>query len=375
MLFLGTACEKQSTDILPDISDALMETDGGIESLKVSLIVIDNFQAGNSEDECAQVCKDCECAFKIDKWNQKHGMDGTYNVDAYGHTITISNSNGNRFDWSSNFTLGHIIVKAGKGANVFVYDPASMSGTDLYGYGNKEISHVTFCWQYSLDVSKTANTYYKRSYFWKFDKHGDKDYLKLSPGQVFPVNFEVNVDAGYYDSDWMVRGDIVISNNTPVAFTVKYVSDKIDFPVEKAELLCSNDLPMVLNPGDFMTCYYKARSLKGGINGINHATVGYVKYKSEEEIRYSMATAPVIFGEPTEYIDECIDVVDDQYGNLGTVCAANTPYTKYNYTMNIGPYDKCGNYLFANTACLTTNDTQAKKFASWFIKVVVPCDG
>jgi hypothetical protein len=81
---------------------------------------------------------------------------------------------------------------------------------------------------------------------------------------------------------------------------------------------------------------------------------------------------------PTTEIDECIDVTDNRYGGLGTVCYADLPKT-FDYTLDIGPYDACGEYTFTNIASYVTtddeNDTDESGSADWTVVVTVPCVG
>ncbi|MFP4438636.1 MAG: choice-of-anchor A family protein, partial [Chloroflexaceae bacterium] len=112
---------------------------------------IDDWKSGDAAFECTQI-GDYAGAYKIDA----AAPNGTYAVDGNGDTITVSNSDGKVFDWSSTFGIGAVIVKAGRGANVWYYDPQATSDTGLYAYENKDISHVTFCWQDpSVDPTST----------------------------------------------------------------------------------------------------------------------------------------------------------------------------------------------------------------------------
>jgi hypothetical protein len=74
----------------------------------------------------------------------------SYDLDGnliHSNTLTILTSDGKVFDWSASPNgIGAVIVKAGQGANVWFYDPQVKSDSGLYGYDNKDISHVTFCW-------------------------------------------------------------------------------------------------------------------------------------------------------------------------------------------------------------------------------------
>jgi len=76
----------------------------------------------------------------------------------------------------------------------------------------------------------------------------------------------------------------------------------------------------------------------------------------------------------TDTIDECIDLTDTYFSNLGTVCVGDAPKT-FTYSRLIGPYDVCGDYTVENTASFVTNDTGTTGSDSWTVIVDVTCGG
>jgi hypothetical protein len=72
---------------------------------------------------------------------------------------------------------------------------------------------------------------------------------------------------------------------------------------------------------------------------------------------------------PTNETDECINVWDDQYGDLGTVCEDS----EFQYCINVGPYDTCGDYTFTNTASFDSCDSDETGSDSWDVNVSIPC--
>ncbi len=116
---------------------------GAMATNPVVIEVIDQWKSGNAAFECRQIGA-YACAYKFNE----DGGEGAPNETEYAAckglnydwstTITISNSTGYIFDWSSSpMGISAVIVKAGRGANVWFYDPASMSDEGLYGYTNK----------------------------------------------------------------------------------------------------------------------------------------------------------------------------------------------------------------------------------------------
>ena len=135
---------------------------------------------------------------------------------------------------------------------------SSYSGTGPGDPGSiRDVSHITFCYDYEVDVSKTADTSFTRSYSWAIDKWADETGLLLSDGQLFPVNYSVKVDLGsppYVDGDWAVSGVITIDNNTPFAASIESVSDVISGFGAPDTLECDVSFPYDLASGGALQC-------------------------------------------------------------------------------------------------------------------------
>jgi hypothetical protein len=77
--------------------------------------------------------------------------NGTFALGADG-SVTVSNADGNTFDWSATIGIDAVIVKGGPNANVYVYDPESMGGSGLHAPVNPAngtfygLSHIDFCY-------------------------------------------------------------------------------------------------------------------------------------------------------------------------------------------------------------------------------------
>jgi hypothetical protein len=216
---------------------------------------------------------------------------------------------------------------------------------------------------YAPVVSKTAETTYTRTWDWNIVKDGDQTSLTLSTGQSFLVNYTVEVSASDTDSDWMVSGIITVENPHPDDDMTVSVADSL----AGAIINCGDgdgDTELVVPAGGSATCSYSA-GVGGAVDGTNTATA------TLNEIDFS-GSEDYTFGDPTTEIDECVDVTDDQYGALGTVCADESPKT-FEYTLDIGPYDTCGEYDFVNVASFTTNDTGATGSDDHTVNVTVPC--
>ena len=141
---------------------------GATGAIAANPTLISPWESGNAAAECAQIGI-YACSYKLD-WADavdENGLpvvddeNGAYEVSCTGPlgenwntTITISNSTGSVFDWSSSpSAIGAVIVKAGTQANVWTYAPQVWSDTGLYsplGQNGqpRDVSHTTFCYNY-----------------------------------------------------------------------------------------------------------------------------------------------------------------------------------------------------------------------------------
>lgn len=231
---------------------------------------------------------------------------------------------------------------------------------------------------YELTVTKNAGTSFTRTWEWDIVKTADQSELTLSPGQIFTVNYTVTVDASAVDSDWAVEGEIWIANPNPVLDApLTDVSDSVQ------GVPATVDCPALVVPaGGSLHCTYSA-DLPNGDDRTNTATAT-LQNRSFDPTGAATPTgttdfsgdAAVIFGDPTEEIDECADVDDTFAGFLGTVCANQAP-TEFLYSRDIGPFsdpEDCGENEVDNTASFQTNDTGTTGEDSHTVVVTVPCD-
>jgi uncharacterized membrane protein YgcG len=78
-------------------------------------------------------------------------VNGTFSLEG-GGTVTVSNADGNTFDWSATIGIDAVIVKGGPNALVYTYDPESMGATGLHAPTNPNngkfygLSHIDFCY-------------------------------------------------------------------------------------------------------------------------------------------------------------------------------------------------------------------------------------
>ncbi len=248
---------------------------------------------------------------------------------------------------------------------------------------------------YQLDPDKDVETSYDRTYNWYIDKTADEEDLLLALNQSWIVNYsvEVGLQSGtdeYTDSNWVVSGEITITNDAPIDAELTDVSDLVS-PDIVATVDCGVEFPYTLVAGDTLTCDYSA-DLPNANDRTNTATVTLQNHHytdagpvDDGTTDFSTDAKDVKFAaepDPEDIYDACADVEDSYEGFLGTVCqkdhmeagAFEAPHT-FTYTRTIGPYTECGDYTVENTATLTPSDSDYTLDDDWTVDVTVPCGG
>lgn len=250
--------------------------------------------------------------------------DGVFDA-AFPDGITVEVTDGIYVDWTSTFGIGAVIVKGSDAANVYEYDPASFGDSGLAAPLNASggpagLSNLTFCWdeipqeeEPELEVSKTAETTYGRSWDWTLDKVEVEGVtvLWIPVDETRTANYQLTVGLeALEDSGWMVEGEITITNTSGVPATITDISDVMTGDIEP-EVDCGDDfaLPYVLAAGASLVCEY-ASDLPDGETRTNTVTV---TLEGGDEFTDSAA---VEFDEPddTDLANTCVQVWD----NLGT---------------------------------------------------------
>jgi hypothetical protein len=334
----------------------------------------------------------CEDLGLVNVFSVKHdfgvGDDATITLTVPGYgTITFTHD-GFYVDWSSTLGIDAVIVKGGPNANVWFYDPESFGDQDLASpiNGNTGIpyglSHVDFCFDYEVEVKKTAETTYDRAYDWSIAKtayatitawlNGEAPLttLLLNPSTSYQYVYVTTVtNSPPIDSDFAVEGTITIRNPAPIPASIVGVSDvfgDVTIPVT-----CSKAIPATLEPLEVMTCTY-ALELPGMVEGENVATVTTIG-----KVGGATATAMVDFGDPTTVIDECIavndhlvathigtgDVLGERFLTLATsyapVCVDAPEEDKtFGYLYTAGPFEVCGEVGIHNVASYVSTEAE-----------------
>jgi hypothetical protein len=244
---------------------------------------------------------------------------GTYTIPGTMETITIT-SDGTTFSWTSTLGIDAVIVKGGSNANVYVYDPPAESFGDSglnapnnSSGGPAAISHIEFCYDFEVAVSKTANTTFTRTYGWTITKDADATYDLFTGDSVsHAYTVTVDKDAGT-DSAWAVSGAITITNPAPVSATITGVSDSIS-GFGDVVVNCGVSFPYALAAGGTLNCTYST-PLPDGTARTNTAMVN-----TSGAVGGGTGEADVTFGAPTNVVNDSVTVSD-------TNDAFDGPYT------------------------------------------------
>lgn len=266
------------------------------------------FVAGNPS--CVSLGYDF--GFKVDP-----PVSGVYVVP--GGSITVV-TDGVNFDWSSTFGMDAVISKGGPNANVYVYDPPaeSFGDTGLHSPTNESngnpygLSHIEFCYDFNVVVSKTANTSFTRTWQWDIDKSVTPEEIDMFTGDSHDVLYTVDITkTGYVDSNWAVNGIITISNPAPFAANLTSVSDAIS-GFGAVIVNCPFPIPFELAAGATVQCSYSS-PLPDGSSRTNTASVA-----TSGMVEGGSGSAAVVFGSPTTVVNASVNVTDTYAGDLGT---------------------------------------------------------
>ncbi len=297
---------------------------------------------------------------------------GNYTVTDGVITVQITNGTATTFNWTSTIPLDAVFVKSGEnGHNLYVYSGESSGDTGLSTpyVDNKyqEISHINFCYDVELLVSKTAEPTFTRDYDWSITKSVSNSVVTVADGGSAKVSYSVGVtkDAGA-DSDWAVSGTIAVTNPHPtIAADGISVSDEMsDFgPVTVS---CPST---TLAPLSSMNCLYST-GLGNGASRTNTASADSRTYG----ITKGQGTAAVAFVTPTTVLDNEVTLTDTFAGaGLPTGPLSATQVFTYARTLAAADFTACGvATTFDNTATIATDDNSSRS-ASASVNATLNC--
>ncbi len=179
--------------------------------------------------------------------------------------------------------------------------------------GQEDSTTVTLCVEDALDVSKTVDATYDRTYLWQIDKEVGEDRLEVLQGDpVFSYTVSATPD-GFTDDGWVMEGTITVTNpNTyddgDITATVTDLTDvgggaqcTVDNGTEVT--VAAGGEPVVLA----YTCTFTGEP---AYDGTNTATAAWTAPDGETE-RSAAGTADVDFALDGE-TNKTINVYDDK---------------------------------------------------------------
>jgi len=235
---------------------------------------------------------------------------------------------------------------------------------------------------HSLEVTKDAHTSFVRTWYWTIDKWADQSALTLTVGQQFLVNYSVQLDATYADSNWTAEGTISVHNPAPVPAVLNSVADVVSPDIAATVVFVGVTFPYTLAPGGTLNGIYYA-DLPDTATRTNTATATLQNYLYVPGLPATAAgttdfsgTAAVDFSGATIHVqDDLVNVEDETYGiDLGPVSASDVPKT-FTYSQWIGPFAAPGTYSVVNTVWFHPLDPCNSGTDTWTIAVTVPACG
>ncbi len=232
---------------------------------------------------------------------------GTFSVNNVVFKVTV---NGQKFNWTSSVPLDAVFVKGGTGVNMYTYSPEVKGDTSLNAPINPNtnqpygLSHISFCYDYELDVSKTATTSYTEKHKWEIKKEVTPKIWDIFVGDSVNLLYTINLNkTGSEKTNYLVKGNILIANNSPVEAQVIGVKDSIG--TITVNVTCPKNIPFKLIPGGSITCNYEVALdvVSDGTNKVEVATTGVVH--GNTAIRGFKAADSVV-----KIVDNEVSVVD-----------------------------------------------------------------
>lgn len=284
-----------------------------------------------------------------------------------GNAVTILNSSGRSFDWTSTMGIDAVIVYAGGTSTVKKLNEAT-SGQNYYGRLERpskpyKVEGVNFCYDYELTVSTTAKGTMTGAAAWEITKTVDTPSQAKFAGETaeFAYTVAVNGTAGTATAGKVVT-TTTIKNDTPVKTRLAAVKGYMPQYRKTLNMNCGVRMPYTLKPGEELTCS-TTRSVskqRDGESVVNVSTSGGAAGgTSTGKIAWSGAVAGGGTVGPVTVTD-----TNAAFGGPYTVSASQS----WNYTVSLPcPTDPAayvnGVYTTTldNTAAITETNQQASQ--------------
>jgi hypothetical protein len=236
----------------------------------------------------------------------------------------------------------------------------------------------------TLSARITAKGFWYRDYDWTIEKTGSETELTLYVGETATVDYTVVVTASMEEFAG-VKGQICVLNGGDRPTEGLELNPWVLFkngpgPFEPLPGATTKITPAEqLGPGE-EDCYefeiefepvpganYK---VDARVTITNHSGWLGVPFGPSPDADFSLSNQMVV-------TNECIDLSDSLYGDLGTVCVEDLDENMqktFEYSYEIGPFGVCGTRDVDNTASFVASDDPTQTGSdSWTVTVTVPC--
>jgi uncharacterized repeat protein (TIGR01451 family) len=284
---------------------------------------------------------------------------GTHTVPGTnGKTITVTeNQAQNGISWTSTLGIDKVLVKGGPGFNIYSYSPESFGATGLItrntpSGGPAGLSHVEFCYDLEVLVSKTAVPSYDRDYDWTIEKDVDKSSVTTS-GDNATFKYTVNVTkSGPKDSNFVVKGQIKVDNPFAHDKSVVITDDILGRTDENCTISGAVNGAWTAKASSVTSFNYTC-TLPTKVDGTNKVTITWGDGKTDS------FQAPFTFGDPSKVTDNTANVTDKFNGGESETLGANISASdSYTYDRKVDAVaGECVTY--PNVATVTPSDSEA----------------
>ncbi len=158
--------------------------------------------------------------------------------------------------WHSDLGVDAVVVESSHGNFLQRFDAERFAQTHRFDPPNEPQS-LTFCYDFELSVNMDANAEVVREHRWSIQENVDPAHLELEPDSKGTSTYRIKVrKQNGVDSEWRVRGKIIVDNLTPHDAVIEDVVDKSAQALDSS-IDCETELgDYVLEAGDSLTCSY-----------------------------------------------------------------------------------------------------------------------
>ncbi|MCK0113326.1 hypothetical protein MWU75_14345 [Ornithinimicrobium sp. F0845] len=188
------------------------------------------------------------------------------------------------------------------------YTEGDLSGSFTMPDGNVLCTFTNSQELVDLEVSKTVDTSYDRTYTWSIDKVADPVTVNTPEGQQVTVEYDVTVTAeDMTDSNVTVSGTITVTNENAMAFTGVDVSDSLP----GAECTVTNGTGVTVPAdGEVVLNYECTAETIAAVGDTNTAEATWDAASYPGTTGTATGTGSVAFGDPDSETDRVVTVND-----------------------------------------------------------------